>query len=417
MKIYKFGGASVKNASSVKNLLALMKKEQEARIIVISAMGKTTNALEEITELYFSGKEEEVKLKFKEIKKFHTQIYQDLNNNDYSADNTLSFLFDKLENKLTKKPSLNFDFEYDQIVSFGELFSTRIIYSFLKKNTIKCRWTDAREIIRTDNTYREANLNWETSKMSFDNKIGEINEHIITQGFIGSTPEGINTTLGREGSDYTAAILAVLSKAESVTIWKDVPGVMNADPKIFDFSERLDFISFQEAIELAFYGAKVIHPRTIKPLQNYNIPLFVKSFLKPESKGTVIKSSENTEKISPVYIVKDDQVLLSISPWDFSFIMEKHISHIYSVFHKYGAHVSISQNSAISYTVGVSCDKRKIPDLIKNLRNDFKVLYNEKLKLITIRHYNDSAINKMLNNKTPILEQKSRKTARFLIRN
>ncbi|MFW6302098.1 MAG: aspartate kinase [Bacteroidales bacterium] len=418
MHIYKFGGASVKDAASIKKIADILKQSERAKIIVISAMDKTTNALENLTEAYFTRDSANAQAIFEEIKNYHQNIYQELcgkDNHDQHPEfqTTLSYLSDKLQ----QPPSLNYDFEYDQIVPCGELLSTQIISAYLSRADVENEWIDARNIIRTDDSYREANIDWETSRKAFKRHLGYIQKHIITQGFIGSTPEGINTSLGREGSDYTAAIFGVLADAKDVTVWKDVPGIMNADPKRFDFSEKLPLISYQEAIELAYFGAKVIHPRTIKPLENKNIPLYVRSFINSKSEGTIIRKIEDEVKLAPVYIVKEEQILMSISPRDFSFIMEKHISRIFDIFDKFNAHVSISQNSAISYSVCFNCDKRKLPALIQRLSEDFKILYNENLELITIRHFTDEAVTKMLSGKEVILEQRSRNTARFVVRN
>ncbi len=416
MHVHKFGGASIKDAESIKNLSNILQNQKRPVIVVISAMGKTTNALENLAEAYYTRESAQAEALFEKIKQFHEQVYLDLGLDKYAKESApFSEVFDRLKEKLQTAPSLNYDYEYDQIVHCGELFSSLIINTWLQHEEIDVRWVDARDIIRTDNTYRAANVNWETSKKAFDRQQVHSNRIMLTQGFIGSTPEGISTTLGREGSDYTAAILAVLSGAKDVTIWKDVPGVMNADPKHYDFSEKLPLISYQEAIELAYYGAKVIHPRTIKPLENKHIPLYVKSFLEPGEKGTVIKHVEKELNLSPVYIIKNEQILLSVSPRDFSFIMEKHISRIFDMFDAYNAHVSMSQNSAINYSICVDCHKRKLPKLIEGLSQEFKVLYNDHLQLITIRHYTSEAIEKMLNGKTVLLEQRSRKTARFLV--
>ncbi|MEA3448198.1 MAG: aspartate kinase [Bacteroidota bacterium] len=418
MHVHKFGGASIKDAESIKNLSTIIQDQKRPVIIVISAMGKTTNALENLAEAYYTRESAQAEAMFEKIKQFHEQVYLDLGLEKYGKETApFSEVFDTLKQKLQTAPSLNYDYEYDQIVHCGELFSSLIINTWLQHKGIDVHWVDARDIIRTDSAYRAANVNWKTSKKAFDRQHVHSNRIMLTQGFIGSTPEGISTTLGREGSDYTAAILAVLSVAKDVTIWKDVPGVMNADPKHHDFSEKMPLISYQEAIELAYYGAKIIHPRTIKPLENKKIPLYVKSFLEPGEKGTEIKHLEKEIKLSPVYIIKNEQVLLSVSPRDFSFIMEKHISRIFDVFDMYNAHVSMSQNSAISYSICVDCHKRKLPKLIARLGKEFKVLYNEHLQLITIRHYTNEAIEKMLKGKHVVLEQRSRKTARFLVEN
>lgn len=418
MQIYKFGGASVKNAKSIKNLSKILSINKSPIIVVISAMGKTTNAFEKLVEAYFTkatGKAYEIA---DQIKTQHLRIFNEListNTSEKQAD--LNSIFQLLENKLKKTPSLNYDYEYDQIVPLGELLSTKIIYLYLQEIGIACRWLDIRQVLRTNDQYRSADIDWETSEKQFNKILPTINEHIITQGFIASTREGINTTLGREGSDYSASILASLSNAKEVIIWKDVPGIMNADPKQFPHAYKMDKISYQEAVELAFYGAKVIHPKTIQPIQNKLIPLTIKSFLSPLSEGTVITETQADIKFSPIYIFKENQILFSISLRDFSFINEGQISEIYGLFDKHRAHVSLSQNSAISYSACVDCESRRLPELIKDLKKRYKVLYNKNVQLITIRHYTESCIQELMIGKEMLLEQRSRRTARFVVRN
>ena len=417
MQIYKFGGASVKNADSVKNLAEILRRVENPCIVVISAMGKTTNMLEKLTEAYFTSTTGKVIELFDQLKTVHIRIFNDLIRKDTEKyQPSIEAIFNSLQNKLNSTASLNYDYEYDQIVPYGELLSTRIVQSYLEDQGIDSEWEDVRKVIRTDNQYRAACIDWEVSQNQFEKVFSKINRHIITQGFIGSTREGITTTLGREGSDYTASVLAYLANATDVTIWKDVPGLMNADPKEFPDSRKLDLISYQEAIELAFYGAKVIHPKTIQPLKQKGIPLRVKSFLDPRAEGSIIRQVEEKIKFEPVYILKNSQFLISISHRDLSFIMERQISEIYALFDKHKARVNLSQNSAVSYSVSVSCDDRRIPDLITDLRKHYRVLYNEKLQLITIRHYNEECIKDLLEGKEVLLEQRSRNTARFVVR-
>lgn len=416
MRIYKFGGASVKNAESVKNLLKILSQESGDLMVVVSAMGKTTNALEQLTEAYFTKTSGKVFDLFSKIRDMHFRIFDQLMPRDSQEEKAeLNALFTLLEERLEKTPSLNFDFEYDQIVPFGELFSTKIVALFLGASSVNCEWLDIRRILRTDDQYRAANIDWETSKSQLDT-ILPLNKMIVTQGFIGSTREGLSTTLGREGSDYTASVLANLTDAKEVIIWKDVPGIMNADPKQFPESEKMDTISYQEAVELAFYGAKVIHPKTIQPLQNKQIPLHVKSFLDPSTTGTIITNVDKDIDMLPVYILKENQILLSISIRDFSFVNERQISEIYGLLDEHRAHVSLSQNSAISYSLCIQCESRRLPDLIDDLKKRFKLLYNEGVELITIRHYTDECIDTLLKNKEVLLEQRSRRTARFVVR-
>jgi aspartate kinase len=417
MRIYKFGGASVQNAESVRNLGKILLLEKEPLIIVVSAMGKTTNAIEKLTEAYFTKNTGRVFELIDLIKQQHIRIFNDLlrKNRDSKMLGLLD-IFSQFESKLKKQPSLNYDYEYDQIVPFGELFSTYIVHAYLEELGMNIDWFDVREIIKTDNQYRSASVDWEISQRLYNEKMLNHDRYVITQGFIGGTVEGVSTTLGREGSDYTASILAYLSDAEEVVIWKDVPGIMNADPKQFDDCVKLDKISYHEAIELAFYGAKVIHPKTIQPIKEKRIPLKVKSFLNPEADGSIISDFDKWDDSVPVYILKDNQILISISPRDFSFIMEKHISQIFALFDKYRAQVNLSQNSAISFSACVTCDDRHLEKLIVVLKKQFKVLYNTGLQLITIRHYTEDCITKLLKDKDVLLEQRSRRTTRYVVR-
>jgi aspartate kinase len=317
------------------------------------------------------------------------------------------------------EPVSTYNFHYDQIVSMGEVLSTRIVSAYLNEVGNKCQWFDARGIIQTDNTYREGKIDFELTKQLAQKNLPLLvkqNHIILTQGFIGGTSENFTTTLGREGSDYTAAVLAYSLDAESVTIWKDVPGVLNADPKWFSNTEKIDELTYQDAIELAYYGATVIHPKTMQPIQNKNIPLYVKSFLKPNEPGTVIK---NTHKHLPIpsFIFKVNQMLITISPRDFSFIAEENLSKIFSLFHLHQVKINVMQLSAISFSVCVDMDDKKIPALIQILQADFKVLYNDKLELVTIRYYNQSTIDRVCVDKEILLEQKSRYTVQLVVRN
>lgn len=412
MKIYKFGGASVKNASAVKNLKNILTKSSTPVIVVVSAMDKITNVLEKLHGFYLQKNKEKIWQTFDDLYSFHDSICSSLFNNNKTPASVNKY-FDELKRKLKTNPSLNKDYEYDQIVSFGELISSTIVYEYLNEQDYIINFLDIRTVLRTDNIYKEANIDWETSKNLVSVFVNKNKLPIITQGFIGSTHERINTTLGREGSDFTAAALAYMLDAQEVVIWKDVPGIMNADPAWCKFAEKIDVLSYQEAIELSFFGAKVIHPKTIKPLQNKNIPLRVKSFVAPNEEGTIIKNIDYKLKLIPVYILKENQILLSISPRDFSFIVEENISKIFSQFAKHRIKVNMIQNSAISFTASID-NSNKIEDLIKELSKEYTVKYNNGLTLITIRHYNDEAIDKMIAEKTLLLEQRSRLTIRMV---
>jgi aspartate kinase len=416
MQVFKFGGASVKNAEAVKNVAHILGLHgAENILVVVSAMGKTTNELEKIVEGYIN-QSDDLKTLVDSLKKYHSDIVNQLfNEPNPSLNEALEKIFGYLEKRLTIPPSDNFDLNYDQIVPVGELLSTKIIASYLNLNSNLCQWVDARKLILTDSRFRKANIDWELTEMAIQGLDWEQNI-LVTQGFIGGTKGNFMTTLGREGSDFTAAIFANALNAKSVTIWKDVPGVLNADPKYFNNTEKLEEISYKEAIELAYYGASVIHPKTIKPLQNKKIPLHVKSFLNPEELGTVI--SENFEKdgLIPCYIFKTNQVLVSFSTKDFAFISEKHISQIFDTLYGLGLEVNTMQNSAINFSINTSFEKNKLEALMKVLENQYAIKYNDGLDLLTIRHYNDEIIKVLTKGRKILLEQRSRNTVRLLMR-
>jgi aspartate kinase len=421
MKVFKFGGASVKDAAAVRNVADILRLfPGESLIVVVSAMGKVTNSLERLTEA-FCTKKEDAENVLTEIKNYHFDILAELfPDKNHSVYTEISNTFVELHWAIEEDPSPDYNYDYDKIVSMGEIISTKIISAYLNENGLKNTWWDVRGLVQTDNTYREGKVDWELSQklVSKDllpalSKRGSI---VITQGFLGGTSENFTTTLGREGSDYTAAILAFTSNAESVTIWKDVPGVLNADPKWFDQTEKLEQISYQDAIELAYYGATVIHPKTIKPLQNKKIPLLVKSFLHPQEKGTIINDVQSHLPI-PCFIFKINQVLLSISPKDFSFIMEENLSEMFNLFAERQVKVNVMQNSAISFSVSVDNDPRKLPELIKSLQKDYRVLYNENLELVTIRYYDQATIDRVTSDKKILLEVKSRYTVQLVVKN
>lgn len=424
MKIFKFGGASVKNAGAVQNLLSLLVTRRNAKIvIVVSAMDKTTVALEKLADIYFNNKPD-CSEQFNRIKRFHFDIAEELfpdTTHDVFSD--LSLFFMKLERKLAVQPSLHYDYEYDQIVSYGELWSTIIVSAYLKQNNLINRWIDISYLLKTDNTYREAKVNWTLSEKLIKEALHFNNTNIyVTQGFIGGTLHNFYTTLGKEGSDFTATALAYILKTRDVTIWKDVDGVYNCDPKQFSDAIKLDIISYKEAIEMAYYGAKVIHPKTIKPLQNKNIPLHVKSFENPDIKGTIINdsklpnSSAAYQYVIPVFILKENQILISIQPKDFSFIMEENLSRIFELFSKHRVKTNLIQNSAISFSVVVDNNRQRLPALIKVLQSEFNVLFNAHLQLLTIRHYTKEIIEQKIAGKHIYLEQKSRYTVRYLFK-
>lgn len=417
MKVFKFGGASVKNAEAVKNVCAILKRfPDEPLTVVVSAMDKTTNALEKVAHAYYqkNGKASDL---LNEVRTFHINVMKDLfPDAAHPVYDLVNNLFLEVDWILEETPSKGFDFCYDQIVSAGELISTRIISEYLKICGIENQWMDARDLIHTDNTYREAGVDWELTCRQTNTMLSNIKGITITQGFIGSTSENFSVTLGREGSDYTAAILAHCLDAEAVYIWKDVPGVLNADPKYFNDAQKLDRMSYHDAVELAYFGASVIHPKTIKPLENKDIPLYVKSFIHPEQTGTMIGKDVQTKPLIPSFIFKDNQMLLSISAKDFSFIAEESLSKIFGLFAKYGAKINLMQNSAISFSVCIDHDPQKTAPLIDELMIKYKVLYNSGLQLYTVRHYYPSTIEMLTTGKEVLLEQRSRHTAQFVTR-
>ena len=367
MKVFKFGGASVKDAAAVQNVADILQLfEGEKLAIVISAMGKTTNAMEQIAQAYWERDQSTFEERVEERRSFHLEIMNELFS-DSSAPifEEINGIFDQLKAHFDGLVSENFDFEYDQIVSLGEVVSTKIISAYLTSRGLSCQWADARELIATDRKFREAEVDWELSTSHFEKRFLPLYESYdiqITQGFIGSNDKS-TTTLGREGSDFTAGIIAYCCNAESVTIWKDVPGMLNADPKWFDNTVKLDQISFREAIELSYYGASVIHPKTVKPLQNKNIPLHVKSFVNPEEEGTVIQESMSSDHLIPSFIFKMDQVLFSFTPKDFSFIVEKNLSDIFDRLSKVNAKINLMQNSALSFSILVDAQKVNFPQI------------------------------------------------------
>ncbi len=417
LKIFKFGGASVKDAAAVRNVASILEMYKgEKLVVVFSAMGKITNALEALHNAHFHGND--FKKELKVVKDFHIAIGNELFGENSENVNAMHDQFDALAEKLAMPCSKNFDLEYDQIVGFGELISTTLIFAFLKSTGFSCAWADARQIIRTDNRYRDARVNWKHSAAAVEPLKTTLSKKdiVIIQGFIGSTSAGQTTTLGREGSDFTAAIMAYLLDAASVTIWKDVQGMLNADPKWFENTVKLDKISFREAIELAYFGASVIHPKTIKPLQNKHIPLYIKSFLNPTAVGSVIQDNMDYDHLVPSYIFKGDQVLVSITPKDFSFIVEDNLKEIFATLSDLGIRISLMENSAISFSICIDKDQHKMDQLFATLKENYEIRYNENLMLITIRHWDEKTLQMLTKNKEILLEHKSRQTLRLMVR-
>ncbi|MFZ4679110.1 MAG: aspartate kinase [Flavobacterium sp.] len=414
MRIFKFGGASVKDADGIKNVFSVLEKVgHEDTLLVISAMGKTTNALELVIKNY-SEKSNELQSSLQDVRKYHNQILLDLfDDEEHDVFYAVNSHFADLEYFLRSNKSPNYNFVYDQIVSYGEIVSTTIVSHYFNHAGLKNNWIDVRNFIKTDNNYRDAEVDWEKTQELISKGIKKKALN-ITQGFLGSDENNFTTTLGREGSDYTAAIFAYCLNAESVTIWKDVPGVLNADPRYFENAVLLNQISYREAIELAFYGASVIHPKTLQPLQKKEIPLYVKSFINPLLPGTSVSKGEDLEPKTPCFIVKNEQLLLSLSSIDFSFIIEENISEIFALFHQYKIKVSLIQNSAISFSVCIEDKFGNFRELKNILSKKFKVSYNEKVSLYTIRHFDEKAAKMVEKDKTVLLKQISRETMQIV---
>jgi aspartate kinase len=422
MKVFKFGGASVKDAAAIRNVAKIMSLfPDEEILVVLSAIGKTTNKLEEIHQAYQSKDKLAFLKSVTELEKFHVDLVDELfNTNSNPIYTTIALIFDNLRAKFNSPHSQNFSLEYDQIVSLGEVISSNILSAYLSENNFTAMWIDARELVKTDSHFQEANVDWGKTEIAISSKIllkFKEKKVLITQGFIGGTVDGKTTTLGREGSDYSAAIFAYCCNAENVTIWKDVPGMLNADPKYFENTKKLDSISYKEALELSYYGASVIHPKTIKPLQNKGIPLYVKSFLEPLNEGTTIHSNKENDKLIASFIVKHNQVLFSFTPNDFSFIVEENLSTLFRGLSACSAKINLMQNSALSFSILLDELKINKEKILEYFKKEYNIKYNEGLELITIRHYNEQIISKMTKGKVILVEQKTRETARFVVKN
>ncbi|MES2431606.1 MAG: aspartate kinase [Bacteroidota bacterium] len=416
MKVFKFGGASINSIERIQNIAKIVRSFSGEKIfIIISAMGKTTNAFEKVVEAFFKGDKNEAIALFTKIKEEHLAIAGEL----YAIPAIpLNDLFTEVEWLLHDKPVRDFDYYYDQIVCLGELLSTAIVSNYFNSIDIQNAWIDVRDIVRTDDNFRDANIDWVFTEEQVAQNITPIfsnNDIIITQGFIGATDENESTTLGREGSDYSAAIFANMLNAESQTIWKDVEGVMNADPKKFNDARFIDVLSYREVIEMAFYGATVIHPKTIKPLQNKDIPLHVRCFLKPELKGTII-SNTPVHNLPPIIVVKENQVMLQLNSKDFSFVEDDLVSRLHDLFVEVRVRPNISQNGAISLLCCLDDRPDKIEKLALKASELFDVQIEKGLTLLTIRHYNAETINKLTADKQIVLEQKTGEIIQLLLR-
>ena len=416
MRVFKFGGASVKDANGVRNLVKVLEETgHQNTFLVVSAMGKMTNAMEVVVKTYF---DEQTSLKgaLEEVRLYHQTILQALfENKEHPVYKKVNLLFEEVSGFLAWNKSPNYSFVYDQVVGYGELLSTTIVSTYLNEAGIKNHWIDIRDFIKTDDNYRDGRVNWEKTQQLIAEGVEE-NKLYITQGFLGSDDNNFTTTLGREGSDYTAAILAYCLNANSVTIWKDVPGVLNADPRYFKETKLLNKISYREAIELAFYGASVIHPKTLQPLQRKEIPLHVKSFINPKDAGTTVGKGIGIEPEIPCFIVKKNQVLMKLSSLDFSFIVEDSISDLFKLLHDYKMKVDLIQNSAISFSVCVDNKFNRLNDLLDQLSGRFKVVCHEDVSLYTIRHFNTEAIKSLQNGKDVLLEQRGKETLQLVVK-
>lgn len=416
MRIFKFGGASVKDAEGVRNVVSVLNQVgHKDTFVVISAMGKTTNAMEKVVAFYFD-EESSVSSALQEVVDYHQPILSDLfENTNHEVFGKVKSLFEEVGIFLKRNKSPKYAFVYDQVVGYGELISTTIVSEYLKEIGIPNTWQDVRGLIKTDNNYRDATVNWERTQKEVSARV-DLEKLNISQGFLGSDDNNFTTTLGREGSDYTAAILGYCLNADSVTIWKDVPGVLNADPRNFGETQLLHHISYREAIELAFYGASVIHPKTLQPLQRKEIPLHVKSFINPMEEGTTVGKGVGISPKVPCFIVKKNQVLLKLSSLDFSFIVENNISELFKLFHDYRMKVDLIQNSAISFSVCLDNKFNGLETMLTELKRKFKVVCHENVSLYTIRHFDDKAVKSLENGRSVLVEQRGKETVQLVVK-
>jgi len=415
MKVFKFGGASIKSANAIKNVAKILNSKDVSNcLLVISAMGKMTNAFEKITDAYFNNDQEKLTESIDFTSNFHFKIINNLFAENHVIHQKITVLFGQLVRFLTQNKSKNYDYLYDQIVSYGELLSTTIVSDYLNEIKIYNNWVDVREIVITDSIFRDATVNWQETEKRIKTNI-DFSKLTIVQGFIGGDLNGNTTTLGREGSDFTAGIFAYCTDAESLTIWKDVLGVLNADPREFKEVQLLEHISYEETIEMAFYGASVIHPKTIKPIQNKKIPLIVRSFKNLNSPGTKVSEGVTLEPTIPCFIVKKNQVLVSISSLDFSFIVEENISDIFKLFHKYQLKVNLIQNSAISFSVCVDNNLNHFDLFYNEIKNMYKVSFIKNVDLFTVRHFTENSLEGIYKLGTSLVSQINKNTAQIII--
>ncbi len=416
MKVYKFGGASVKDGSGIRNMAEIVSRTTGNLVVVVSAFGKTTNALEKVLKAWIGGDPGYLDL-LEEIRHYHQSVINELFKGNSIVSDHFVNSFAGLKEYLSAVRKGDYDFEYDQIVSYGELWSTLIVAGYLKTSDPGAEWIDIRENLLTDDRFRDANILWSESKGRIQRVFNfSLNRIYVTQGFIGGTVSGRTTTLGREGSDYTAAVIGNMLDAESVVVWKDVPGILNADPKWLPDARKLEELSYKEAVEMTFSGAKVIHPKTIKPLHNKGIPLQVRSFINPDDEGTVIKSDATLRERMPVYVKKEDQILISILPKDFSFVMGDNLARIFHSFMLHGIKVNLVEASAISLDVCVDDERQRVDNLLNDLKSEFTSVYNEDVEMLSIRHYDLPAVDRITKGREILLEQRTRNTVRFVVR-
>ncbi len=414
MQVFKFGGASVQDAAGVKNVLnVLQKMDPTNKVVVISAMGKTTNAMEAVVQAYFKETSSAI-IQLQDSIDYHNDIAKGLFKQGHPVFSSIKLLFDELKGFLVWNKSPKYDFVYDQIVGYGELISTTIVSMYLKEQGVENTWIDARNLIKTNSNYRDASVDWDQTQNAIKESITH-NQLYITQGFIASDSNNFTTTLGREGSDYTGGIFAYCIDAESLTIWKDVPGVLNGDPRVFENTALLHKIPYEEAIELAFYGASVIHPKTLQPLQRKEITLHVKSFKNPTALGTAVSNTKTLDPLIPCYIVKNGQVLISLSSLDFSFMMEENIGEVFKLLALYKMKVDLIQNSAISFSVCVDNKFNRLEDLILQLKGKFKTEVQKDVSLYTIRHATTKTLDQFVKNKTILLKQVAGSTVQLVV--
>lgn len=421
MQVYKFGGASIATPGRMQALIPILQDAAHPIVVVVSAMGKTTNALEVITEAACKGRKEEAHAMVEALEAQHISYMREILKPEVfsKAQEELNVFFTELQWAVDDATAAKYDYSYDQIVCMGELLSTRIFAFYLQQEGLKNEWIDVRDVVRTDDTYRDARVDWEISSRQATQIMQPLLERgisVVTQGFIGTTADNASVTLGREGSDYTAALLAAWLGAESVTIWKDVIGLLNADPRLFPNTVKIEAITYHEVIEMSYYGAQVIHPKTIKPLQNAGIPLHVKCFLDKSQKGTVITQHVNSIFYPPLIVLKEKQILLQVTTKDFSFISEDNLRNLYGIFHELKIKVNLIQNAAISFVACIDHKEEQVQALIAALEQDYQVLRNEGVTLLTVRHYTPEILFDLTKGRYSLLEQKTRHTVQVVMK-